>query len=76
MTAGTTLAFIFTGVIGLVALVGAICLEQRMPDPQHQRIAARSPGPASPGGPAARRPVAPVAPASLGPAHPSGRHYQ
>ena len=44
MTTGTALAFIFIAVIGLVAIVGVIWLEQRMPDPQHQTIPARSPG--------------------------------
>jgi len=36
MTIGTMLAFVFTGVIVLVAIVGGIWLEARMPDPQER----------------------------------------
>jgi len=37
MTTGTVLAFTATGIIALVAIVGAIWLEAQMPDPQQQR---------------------------------------
>lgn len=38
MTTGTVLAFIVTGAILLMAIVGGIWLETRMPDPQQQRF--------------------------------------
>ena len=37
MTTGTLLAFIVTGIIVLVAIVGGIWLETRLPGPQDQR---------------------------------------
>ena len=37
MTTGTFLAFIVTGIIVLVAIVGGIWLETRLPGPQDQR---------------------------------------
>lgn len=76
MTTGIALTFIFASVIGLVAIMGGIWLEQRMPDPQHQRITARSLGPAPPDGLAARRPPGPAASIGGGQAHPYGRHHR
>lgn len=74
MITGTAIAFIFTGVIGLVAIVSAIWLEQRVPDLQHPRIRVHPPGPAPASKPAALPPPGPAASISLGPAHPHGRH--
>jgi hypothetical protein len=74
MITGTALAFIFIGVIGPAAIVGAIWLEQRMPEPQPQHVTAPSPGLAPPGEHAAQRPPGPAAPISLAPAHSYGRH--
>jgi hypothetical protein len=76
MTTGTALVFIFIGVIGPAALVGAIWLEQRMPEPQPQHITAPSPGSAPPGQRAAQPPPGPAAPINLAPGRPYGRHHR
>jgi len=48
MTTGTVVAFIVTGAIMLVAIVGGIWLETLMPGPQQQRLGLpRQPRPAT-----------------------------